>query len=83
MKLLYFAAIRSRVGIGEETVAVPPGIRTVADLLAWQRDRGAAFADAFRDLQVVRVAVNEEYAQAGHPVRDGDEVAFFPPVTGG
>lgn len=83
MKLLYFAAIRSRVGIGDEAIALPSGIRTVADLVAWQRERGPAFAEAFRDLQVVRVAVNEEYARPEHPVRDGDEVAFFPPVTGG
>lgn len=83
MKLLYFAALRSRLGVGEEEVALPPEVRTVAGLIAWQRRRGPAFAEAFRDLQVVRVAVNEEYAGPEQAIGPQDEIAFFPPVTGG
>jgi len=83
MKLLYFAWLRARIGIAEERVEPPAGVATVADLLAWLKDRGPGYAEALKDLSVVRVAVNQEYVPPGHPVRPGDEVALFPPVTGG
>lgn len=83
MKILYFAAIRSRIGVAEEEIALPPDVATVGELIRWQRGRGPAFAEAFRDQQLVRVAVNEEYAGPEQRVAQGDEIAFFPPVTGG
>jgi molybdopterin synthase sulfur carrier subunit len=52
-------------------------------LLDWLKTRGPGYAEALRDLSVVRVAVNQDYVGNEHPVRDGDEVALFPPVTGG
>ncbi|HEY0521895.1 MAG TPA: molybdopterin converting factor subunit 1 [Stellaceae bacterium] len=83
MKLLYFAWLRARIGIAEERVEPPAAVATVADLLAWLKERGPGYAEALNDLSVVRVAVNQEYVPPGHPVRPGDEVALFPPVTGG
>ena len=83
MKILYFAWLRARIGCAEEEVALPPEIRDVAGLLAWLRARGPRYAEALRDLSVVRVAVNQEYVASEHPLADGDEVAVFPPVTGG
>lgn len=83
MKLLYFAWLRSKVGIGEEEVAPPPAVETVAALIDWLKQRSPGHAAAFADLRVVRVAVNQEYVQLDYPVKRGDEVAFFPPVTGG
>jgi molybdopterin converting factor subunit 1 len=81
--LLYFAWLRERVGVGEETLAVPSDVRDVAGLLAWQRGRSPAHAGAFADSRVVRCAVNQDFAGAEMLLHDGDEVAFFPPVTGG
>jgi molybdopterin synthase sulfur carrier subunit len=52
-------------------------------LLAWLRTRGPSYAEALRELSVVRVAVNQDYVGFDHPVQEGDEVAIFPPVTGG
>ncbi len=83
MKVLYFAWLRWRTGMAEEEVAPPAEIRTVGDLLAWLRQRSPGHAEALKDLAVVRVAVNQEFARADHPVKAGDEVALFPPVTGG
>ena len=52
-------------------------------LIDWLRTRGPGFAEALKDLKVVRVAVNQEHVGRDHPLRPGDEVALFPPVTGG
>jgi molybdopterin synthase sulfur carrier subunit len=83
MKLLYFAWLRARIGIAEEELPLPPEVGDVAGLVAWLRRRGANYAEALKDLKTVRVAVNQDYVGPDHPVRDGDEVALFPPVTGG
>ncbi|MBT4711516.1 MAG: molybdopterin converting factor subunit 1 [Alphaproteobacteria bacterium] len=83
MELLYFAWLREKVGIASESVPLPDGIADVGGLLTWMADRGPGYAEAMKDLSVVRVAVNQEFAHSTDPVKDGDEVAFFPPVTGG
>jgi sulfur-carrier protein len=83
VRLLYFAWLRSRIGCAEEEVALPPEVRDVAGLLDWLRSRGGGYAEALQNLAVVRVAVNQDYVGLEHPVREGDEVAIFPPVTGG
>ena len=83
MKLLYFAWLKTKIGISEEEISPPEDVRTVADLIAWLKGRGPAYAEALANDAVVRVAVNQEYARPDQPVRSGDEVALFPPVTGG
>jgi molybdopterin synthase sulfur carrier subunit len=83
MKLLYFAWLRARIGHAGEELTLPLEVRDVEGLLAWLQTRGPGYAEALRDLSVVRVAVNQDYVGNEHPVRDGDEVALFPPVTGG
>jgi sulfur-carrier protein len=83
VKLLYFAWLRSRIGVAEEDVALPSEVGDVAALLDWLRSRGGGYAEALQDLRIVRVAVNQDYVGLEHPVREGDEVAIFPPVTGG
>ena len=83
LRLLYFAALRERLGLSEEAAALPEGVANVADLLAWQRRRGPAHAAAFAPDARLRCAVNQEFAAAGTALRAGDEVAFFPPMTGG
>lgn len=83
MRLLYFAWLRTKTGIGQEEVDPPPEVRTVADLLAWLPTRGPGHAAALANPGVVRVAVNQEYARPDRPLAAGDEVALFPPVTGG
>ena len=83
MTLLYFAWLRERMGRGEEQLALPEGVGTVAELIAWLRLRDAGGAAAFAQYGVVRAAVNQAFATPETPLQDGDEVAFFPPVTGG
>lgn len=83
MKLLYFAWLKTKTGVAEEEVEPPAEVATVRDLLAWLQARGPGYAEALADLDAVRVAVNQDYARPGDPVAPGDEVALFPPVTGG
>lgn len=83
MRIRYFAWLRARLGIDEETVELPEHVQTVEDLIAWLRGRDSLYADVLSDDRVVKVAVNQEFARAGDPVSSGDEVALFPPVTGG
>jgi len=83
VRLLYFAWLRARIGCAEEEMPLPPQVRDVAGLLAWLRARGGGHAEALQNLAVVRVAVNQEYVGLDHPLGEGDEVAIFPPVTGG
>ncbi len=83
MKILYFAWLKTKTGVAEEDVVLPDGISDVAGLIEWLKGRGDGFADALGDPSVVRVAVNQEHVDFTHPLGPGDEVAFFPPVTGG
>ncbi len=83
MRILYFAWVRDRVGTGEETPDVPETVSTVADLVAWLATRSPGHAEAFADPDRLRAAVNHDHVPWTHPVMAGDEVAFFPPVTGG
>jgi molybdopterin synthase sulfur carrier subunit len=83
VKLLYFAWLRARIGCAEEYLELPPEVRDVAGLLEWLQSRGGRYAEALRNLSVVRVAVNQDYVGREHPLREDDEVAIFPPVTGG
>ncbi|MBD87588.1 MAG: molybdopterin converting factor subunit 1 [Rhodospirillaceae bacterium] len=83
MQLLYFAWLRTKIGVGEETLDLPPEVVSVNDLLHWLSGRGERYAEALNDLSLVRVAVNQEYVGLDHTVGPDDEVALFPPVTGG
>ena len=83
MKLLYFAWIRTKLGGSEESVDVPPDIKNVKGLIDWLINQGDAYQTVFSDLSLLRVAVNQEYVDLDHTITSDDEVAFFPPVTGG
>jgi molybdopterin synthase sulfur carrier subunit len=81
--LLYFAWLRERIGTSEESLALPDGVATVAALVRFLAARGPGYAAAFQNRNTVRCAVNQAFADPQAPLQPGDEVAFFPPVTGG
>ncbi len=81
--ILYFAWLRERTGTSQESVTPPAGLHTVGDLIAWLAERSPGHASAFANRRTVRCAVNQEFADPATRVGPGDEVAFFPPVTGG
>lgn len=83
MKVLYFAWLRSKIGVAAETVDPPAEVTDVGALVEWLRTRSPKHAEALANAKVVKVAVNQEHVAYDHPVSAGDEVALFPPVTGG
>ncbi|HEX9180693.1 MAG TPA: molybdopterin converting factor subunit 1 [Burkholderiales bacterium] len=83
LTLFYFARLRETLGTGTERVQPSASVTDVAELLDWLRARGGAWNDELSPSRSLRVAVNQEMADLATPVNDGDEVALFPPVTGG
>jgi molybdopterin synthase sulfur carrier subunit len=81
--LLYFASLRERLGCSRERLALPSGDPTVSMLVEELRKRDGPWPEAFAPGKSWRVAVNQQIADLATPVKAGDEVAFFPPVTGG
>ncbi len=83
LTILYFAWVRERVGKASEVLEVPADVVTVADLVAWLRERGPEYREAFAKPEIVRAAVDQAHVKPGAAVTGAREVAFFPPVTGG
>jgi molybdopterin synthase sulfur carrier subunit len=83
VRVLYFAALRERVGRSEETVDVPDDVRRVGELQRWLAARGEPWTAAFAETRRVRAAVDQSMASEGAELHENAEVAFFPPVTGG
>jgi molybdopterin synthase sulfur carrier subunit len=81
--ILYFAWLRERVGVAEESVAIPGEVVTVTELMGWLAGRSAGHAAAFERPELVRCAIDQEFVGAEAAVAPAREIAFFPPVTGG
>jgi molybdopterin converting factor subunit 1 len=83
VKILYFAWLRERVGRGEEEMDLPEGVATLGGLVEFLKSSSPGHAAAFAQGRLVRAAVNQVFATPETLLSPGDEVAFFPPVTGG
>jgi molybdopterin synthase sulfur carrier subunit len=83
VKILYFAWLRQKIGLSEEDLRPPAAVTNVSQLVEFLKSRGAGYAAAFADLKTVRVAVNQQHCAFDAPIGSNDEIAFFPPVTGG
>ena len=81
--LVYLARLREALGTASEKVELPGDVGTVAALLGWLRGRGGVWAAELAPERAVRVAVNFGVARTDTPIKAGDEIALFPPVTGG
>ena len=81
--VLYFARLREGLGTGSEHIALPQGVCDLDGVRALLIARGGAWAQELAGNKALRAAVNQAMASGDAPVADGDEIAFFPPVTGG
>ncbi len=83
MRILYFAWVRERVGRGEEEIALPEGVTTVAGLIDHLAGRDEGYAYAFAERDTIRAAIDQELVEHDAPLAGAREIAFFPPMTGG
>ena len=82
VKLLFFAGLREALGVSSESLSLPVDVVSVGALRDHLAARGASWA-ALAKTKNLRVAVNQQMVGLDAAIKAGDEVAFFPPVTGG
>jgi sulfur-carrier protein len=83
MKVKYFAWVRERIGKSEETLEPPASVRTIEELMAWLARRGETYAHAFERPKVIRAAIDHAHVKPDATIAGAQEIAFFPPMTGG
>ena len=83
MKVKYFAWVRERIGLAEETLEPPADVRTVGELMGWLAKRGEDYAHAFETPRVIRAAIDHTHVRPDTAIAGAHEIAFFPPMTGG
>lgn len=83
MDLLYFAWVRERIGTGAERLDPPEAVRNVADLIDWLATLSPGHAEAMREPERLRAAIDQRFVPLDTLLGDAREVAIFPPVTGG
>ncbi|WP_106754728.1 molybdopterin converting factor subunit 1 [Pannonibacter carbonis] len=83
MLIRYFAWVRERVGLDQETVDLPPSVETVADVIAWLQTVDDAHGHAFADADAIRAALDQVHVETDAAIAGAREIAFFPPMTGG
>ena len=83
IRIFYFTSLREQLGTHAEELAAEKAPEDMAAIVSFLKSRGGAWSDVFVGTQPVMMALNQEVAALEDKVSDGDEVAFFPPVTGG
>jgi sulfur-carrier protein len=83
VNIRYFAWVREKTGIEEETLDLPESVKTVADLIGWLKGLDERHAAAFEEEEAIRVALDQMHVEHDEPIGSAREAAFFPPMTGG
>ena len=83
MKILYFSWIKDKIGKTHEDVQIKDNIKTIDDLIAYLKKSNESYEKVFKDTSSIKVSINMETANFKDQINNNDEVAFFPPMTGG
>ena len=83
MKILYFSWIKDKIGKTHEDIQIKDNIKTIDDLIAYLKKSNESYEKVFKDTSSIKVSINMETANFKDQINNNDEVAFFPPMTGG
>ena len=83
MKILYFSWIKDKIGKTHEDIEIKDNIKTINDLIAYLKKSNETYEEVFKDTSSIKVSINMETADFKDQINNNDEVAFFPPMTGG
>ncbi len=83
MIIKYFSWIREHVGISEEEIQLPKNVKTIDELINYLTNLNDNYKSAFAKKEIIKIAVNKSYSSITTQIFNEDEIAFFPPVTGG
>ena len=83
MKILYFSWLKEKIGLNSQEIIMPKNVENIYDLITFLKGKSEEHKNAFSDLNSIKVAVNQEFAGLETKIKEKDEIAFFPPVTGG
>ena len=83
MNILYFSWIKDKLGKAKENITIDQNISNVAELITFLENKDDSYKEVFKDINSIRVSINMETANMEDPISINDEIAFFPPMTGG
>ena len=83
MVIKYFSWIREHVGKSEENFDLPSDVTTINELINYLNGLNDQYKHAFAKRSLIKIAINKTYCPIESKINNNDEVAFFPPVTGG
>ena len=83
MKVLYFSWIKDKVGTNFEEIEITSEVKTISQLIIFLTKKSDNYKEAFSDLDSIKYSINMQTANIDAKVKNDDEIAFFPPMTGG
>ena len=83
MNILYFSWIKDKLDKTKENITIDENISSVAELITFLKSKDETYKEVFKDISSIRVSINMETANMEDPISNNDEIAFFPPMTGG
>ena len=83
MQIKYFSWIKEHIGKSEEEINLPHNVSTIEELMFYLEKLNDKYKRAFEKKDLIKIAINKSYSSIDDKINNNDEIAFFPPVTGG